>query len=429
MDLFLRQMPKGGDLHHHYSGAVYAETYLDWAKRKSMFLDPKTLLLVKSKDSGITIDSLRSNTNLYRSVLMAWSDLNYGNHSHEQISPDLQFFATFGYFGSISNAFLVDGLQEIKTRAVRENVLYIETMLKSVGYSLSDPSFDSAAAKLMLPRDSAAFDRLLDGFQAKIQKDTAFKPRVAAFLSLVDSIHRGIDDSNFLMRFQTYVSRNSSPSVVYSGLLAAFVASSKDPLVVGVNIVGPENGVVALRDERLHARMFRQLHKAFDGVHVAMHAGELRLGLVRPEDLGFHVHDAVFVSKAQRIGHGVDIAQEDSPQEILKTMASNGTCVEINLTSNEFILGVSGAAHPLNLYRQAKVPVTLSTDDPGVSRNDLSSEYVLLASRYGLTYPEIKRISENAVTCSFLDPATKKLLNTRLQARFQAFEKGRKPAR
>jgi len=28
---FLREMPKGGDLHNHLSGAIYAESYLRWA--------------------------------------------------------------------------------------------------------------------------------------------------------------------------------------------------------------------------------------------------------------------------------------------------------------------------------------------------------------------------------------------------------------
>ena len=29
--LFLEEMPKGGDLHHHLTGAVYAESYIDYA--------------------------------------------------------------------------------------------------------------------------------------------------------------------------------------------------------------------------------------------------------------------------------------------------------------------------------------------------------------------------------------------------------------
>ena len=32
---FLREMPKGGDLHNHLSGAIYAESYLRWAAEDS----------------------------------------------------------------------------------------------------------------------------------------------------------------------------------------------------------------------------------------------------------------------------------------------------------------------------------------------------------------------------------------------------------
>ncbi len=32
LTLFFTNMPKGGDLHHHYSGSIYAETYLEWVK-------------------------------------------------------------------------------------------------------------------------------------------------------------------------------------------------------------------------------------------------------------------------------------------------------------------------------------------------------------------------------------------------------------
>jgi hypothetical protein len=40
--------------------------------------------------------------------------------------------------------------------------------------------------------------------------------------------------------------------------------------------------------------------------------------------------------------------------------------VEINLTSNDQILGVHGAMHPFPAYRAAGVPTVLSTDDEGV---------------------------------------------------------------
>ena len=39
---FIREMPKGGDLHNHLSGAVYAESYIDWAAADGLCVDPKT---------------------------------------------------------------------------------------------------------------------------------------------------------------------------------------------------------------------------------------------------------------------------------------------------------------------------------------------------------------------------------------------------
>src|SRR3974390_2146297 len=36
---FLLEMPKGGDLHNHLSGAIYAETLIDWAKEKRASAD------------------------------------------------------------------------------------------------------------------------------------------------------------------------------------------------------------------------------------------------------------------------------------------------------------------------------------------------------------------------------------------------------
>lgn len=49
------------------------------------------------------------------------------------------------------------------------------------------------------------------------------------------------------------------------------------------------------------------------GVAAALHAGELTMGLVPPEDLRFHVREAVLTAGARRIGHGVDIFYETTP--------------------------------------------------------------------------------------------------------------------
>jgi len=99
----------------------------------------------------------------------------------------------------------------------------------------------------------------------------------------------------------------------------------------------------------------------------ALYAGELIEGLVPPNDLRFHIRDAVGVAGAQRIGHGVAITYETGSGEALRRMAGKPpVAVEINLVSNAQLLGVTGAEHPLPLYVERRVPMVLATDDPGI---------------------------------------------------------------
>ena len=69
-------------------------------------------------------------------------------------------------------------------------------------------------------------------------------------------------------------------------------------------------------------------------------------------------------------------------------MADRRTVVEICLTSNDLILGVRNAAHPFASYRAAHVPLTLASDDAGVSRIDLTHEYQRAADSYDLRYTD-----------------------------------------
>src|SRR6266853_5063919 len=42
---FLLKMPKGGDLHSHLSGAVYAESYIQWAADNGLCVNTTTMAL------------------------------------------------------------------------------------------------------------------------------------------------------------------------------------------------------------------------------------------------------------------------------------------------------------------------------------------------------------------------------------------------
>jgi adenosine deaminase/adenosine deaminase CECR1 len=124
--------------------------------------------------------------------------------------------------------------------------------------------------------------------------------------------------------------------------------------------------------------------------------------LVPPEHLRSHIRQAVQVARAERIGHGVAIAYEDDAHGLLNAMRQQNVLVEICLTSNEAILQVQGPAHPFTLYRMHRIPLTLATDDEGISRIDLSHEYQLATQRYRLGYPDLKQLARNSLEYSFL---------------------------
>ena len=151
LTLFFSLMPKGGDIHHHYSGSLYAETYLDWVEMKGYRISRDDLTIdMKQAEGSITVGELRKDNLLYHELLKRWSDKDYRNHFHLQLPPDAKFFDAFGYFSPISSEYFKEGLRELKTRALRENVQYIETMFKSTGYSREDEQFDREVGQLAL---------------------------------------------------------------------------------------------------------------------------------------------------------------------------------------------------------------------------------------------------------------------------------------
>jgi adenosine deaminase/adenosine deaminase CECR1 len=316
----------------------------------------------------------------------------------------------------VSSTNTADGLRTLKQRAINENVAYIETVFEIAPlaqYGDFDKAVLAQGADL-----NAQFESLL----AALDKDAAWNGWIAAYDANVNSASAGIDDAQFTMRYQPFVLRFLAPSQVFSGMVSGFRLARRNPKVVGVNIVGQESTYVSMRDYTLHMQMFEFLKKKFPDVKLSLHAGELSLGMVPPEGLQSHIGEAVHTAGAARIGHGMDIAHERNALALMKTMRAKGIPVEVNLTSNEFILGIKGEQHPLTLYRKYGVPFVLATDDAGVSRNNLSNEYVLFASRYKTDYAEVKKLSYDSIRYAFLAPDDKQRLLKSLDVRYAKFE-------
>lgn len=429
---FFSQMPKGGDLHHHYSGSIYAEPLLNEAIAANFYLNTATMEVLKEKPATgnwelfSTLKS-RGELNAYKQKIMEkWSvkDYNYVDYPSDKL-----FFESFGKFSPAIAGNFGQGLLELKNRALSENVTYIETQLSTIPANIKTDDlidFNAKLRALATTRDEAGVTKLLDSVYKTILTRDAAVYAEDFNTNFVAKMHNDlkIDNDRFTMRYQNFVLRFMEPVDLFKNLIVAFISANTSPLMAGVNIVSPEDGETSMKDYWLHMVMFKYCHSQFPTVKYSMHAGELTLGLVQPEDLTWHIADAVHVAGAYRIGHGVDMAYEAKSYELLRFMAKNNIAIEINLVSNEFILKVKENRHPISLYKEFGVPIVISTDDAGILRTNMTEQYVLLAKRYkDVSYSNIKKYVYNSIYYSFIqDETLKKKLLDNLDDRFKEFE-------
>ncbi len=406
---FLYRMPKGADLHVHLSGAVYAETFIREAGDDDFCVNAAQLKIDSEHHAPncpageSAAKDVPSNQHLYDALIDAFSMRTFvpvtGESGHDH------FFDTFDRFGD-DKRFTGEWIDEVVSRAAAQNEQYMELM--------QTPGFRPAAAlgyKFGWNGDPAQLrEKLLaePTFRANIESDRA---ELAGALKKRDDLeHCGQADAapgcKVTVRFLYQVLRGFPPEQVFAQTLLGFEVASADSDVVGINFVMPEDGYISMRDYALQMRMLDYLHGQYPKVHITLHAGELGEGMVSPEGLRFHIRMAVEQGHAERIGHGVDVMFEDHPWELMKEMADRHVMVEVNLTSNDVILSVKGTDHPFMLYRRAGVPVALSTDDEGVSRIDLTHEYVRAADTYPLSYHDLKRMVRTGIEHSFLPGAS-----------------------
>ncbi len=406
--MFLQAMPKGADLHNHGGGAIYAEDFLRWAAADGLCIATDTLRIVDAPcdaPNRVPAAGLEHDYPRYSAMIDALSTRGFeGGVGDPRVSGYDRFFATFERFSSASSDHGGRLLAATREQAAADRVAYVELgvvsrdglALAARAGDLEGEDFAPLLARIapVLPAAIAATRGSYDRYEADaatIERCTSVAPQPACSVQT---------------RYLYTAIRTQPPAQVFAQLAFGFALAEADARFVGVNIAAPEHDPVAVRDYALHMRMIGWLKARHPTVALSLHAGELTLGLVPPRDLRFHIGDAVRIAGARRIGHGVDIAYEADAPALLARMAKDRITVEINLTSNAVILGVKGAAHPLSLYREAGVPVVLSTDDEGVSRSDMTNEYLRAVSEQGLRYTDLKRIARDSLHYSFLPGAS-----------------------
>jgi adenosine deaminase len=408
LTLFLNAIPKGADLHHHLTGAVYAESYITYAAEDGDCFDASFTIVPPPCDAakGMSPASRAVTDYLYRNLAInALSARNFAPVAGDA-SVLVHFFLTFFKFDLVTNGHWPEELAEVIHRAAIQHEIYLETMLspdkfKSLALGTKagwDPNFATMRAKLDaagVPALVAESRKNLDDAEAGYRKILGCGgPAPDAGCALT-------------VRYIHQVLRDEPKEQVFAQIQTAFELANADPRVVSVNPVQPQEDYLPMSDFELHMQIFGYFHKLYPKVQLTMHAGELFPGVGKPEDMESpsHIRDTIEIGGATRIGHGLDVLYERDPQDLLKMMARRHILVEDPIYIHELLgPGVVGG-DLLPIYLQAGVPVSLATDDEGGARSDLTQTFLRAVQGYNIDYYGLKRMVRDSLEHGFMGGA------------------------
>lgn len=395
---FLRAFPKGGELHNHLGGSTPAEYLIAWAVEDALCVDPAELAI----RTGCAAEGLKPPgafvaDEANRSALI--DSLTVRRPGFRNRSGHDQFFTAFSRRGSTQKR-SGDALAEVLDGLARQNTFYSEVMVSPqavqsrglgarVGWK-GDPAATRAALseaglEKLVPAVSADTDALLARAREVMKCGT---PAPAPGCQVT-------------VRFLFQAIRQGPPEQTMAQLQLGVAVVAADKRWVGLQLVAPEDSPDSIRYYDTHMAIVAEVTDRGRNTPVALHAGEVTLAIVAPDQLRDHIAKAVRVAGARRIGHGVDLPGEDGAEALAAEMAAKGIAVEVNPISNRAILEVGPEDHPYSWFRQRRVPVSLSTDDAGILRSDLTGDY-LLATKTGATYEDLKTAARNGIAFSFL---------------------------
>lgn len=170
------------------------------------------------------------------------------------------------------------------------------------------------------------------------------------------------------------------------------------PSVVGIGIGGNELLGPAHEFRDLYAEA-----KAA-GLRLTCHAGEN----TGPESIW-----AALNIGAERIGHALS-AQHDA--DLITILAERQIPLELNVTSN-LRTGCCPSldAHPVKLYFEEGLMVTLNSDDPPFFGATLLDEYLLAHRTFEFPLDQLRELAANSVEASFLPPDRKLALLSEIE--------------
>lgn len=174
--------------------------------------------------------------------------------------------------------------------------------------------------------------------------------------------------------------------------------------VVGVDVAGPE-------DESFPEKIVKTFQRAAAlGIHRTAHAGG-----VGPAS---HVKQAIAELKAERVGHGYNVVDDES---VLELAQSRNTHFEVCPLSSYLtsVVTVPWNAHPAKTFLRRGINFGLNTDDPGPTLHGIDRNYEIALDGMGFTMNNLLDLNLNAARSCFLDGADKQNLVNELQAEYR----------
>lgn len=194
--------------------------------------------------------------------------------------------------------------------------------------------------------------------------------------------------------------RNISPEA--SMRLAELAVAYKNKCVVGFDLAGEEYNYPA-KDHREAFYLIRN-----NNVNCTCHAGEA----YGPQS----IHQAIHVCGTHRIGHGVRLREDG---ELLNYVNDHRIPLEICPSSNVQTGAVASLhAHPLKLYYDFGLRVTINTDNRLITNTTVSNEMWLAYEHLGFDLHDLREVTLNGFKSAFVHYRKKQDLVRRFMAEF-----------
>jgi adenosine deaminase len=176
--------------------------------------------------------------------------------------------------------------------------------------------------------------------------------------------------------------------------LADLTVAFKNKGVVGFDLAGAEEDFPAKRHKDAFGRVLA------NNINCTLHAGEA----YGPES----VHQALHACGAHRIGHGVRLIEDG---DLLNYVNDHRIPLEICPSSNVQTKAVKRMAdHPVRLFYDLGLRVTVNTDNRLVTGTSVSQELLVLHEQLGFTLEELQDIILMGFKSAFLSYAVKRAM-------------------